>query len=202
MRTLDITRSKLRAKLLAYFFTNPEARLHLRALAVRLDEDPGNLSRELNRLAHDGLFRIEEIGRQKFFSLNKEYGLYEEFKGVVLKTVGLPAQLKGILESESAVSFAFIYGSFASGSASMDSDIDLMLLVQEPEFNVTGLQDKIAALERTLNREINWNYYPIKEWAEKARRRESFVDNVFSSPMIILKGNEQELRRLSWKRPA
>lgn len=202
MRALDITRSKLRSKLLAYFFTNPEARLHLRDLAVRLDEDPGNLSRELNRLARDGLFRTEEIGRQKFFSLNKEYSLFEEFKGIVLKTVGLPEQLSRILKSEPAVSFAFIYGSFAAGTASMDSDIDLMLIVQEPEFNHTKLQEKIADLEQMLNREINWNYYPVKEWAKKARRRESFVKNLLSSPMFILKGDEQELRRLGKNRSA
>ena len=202
MRALDISRSKLRAKLLVYFFTNPETRIHLRDLAVRLNEDPGNLSRELKRLSGDGFFRVEEIGRQKFFSLNKEYGLYEEFKGVVLKTIGLPEQLKKIFESEPDVSFAFIYGSFASASASMDSDVDLMLLVQDPECDVAGLQNKIAALEHTLNREINWNYYPIEEWAEKARRRESFVENVLSSPMIILKGNERELRRLNKKQPA
>ena len=71
MRMLDITRSKLRANLLLYFFTNPRAKLHLRDLAGRLIEDPGNLSRELHRLSDEGLFLVEDVGRQKYFSLIK-----------------------------------------------------------------------------------------------------------------------------------
>jgi len=47
---LDL-RSKARQRLLAYYFTNPTARHHLRDLAARLSIDPSNLSKELRRLA-------------------------------------------------------------------------------------------------------------------------------------------------------
>ena len=50
-------RSKARRNLLAYYFTNPAARLHLRDLAERLKVDPSNLSKELGRLEREGLFR-------------------------------------------------------------------------------------------------------------------------------------------------
>ena len=43
-------RSKARRKLLAFYFTNPAARHHLRDLAQRLKVDPSNLSKELGRL--------------------------------------------------------------------------------------------------------------------------------------------------------
>jgi hypothetical protein len=59
---LDL-RSKARQQLLAYYFTNPTARHHLRDLAERLSIDPSNLSKELGRLERDGLFRSEVIGR-------------------------------------------------------------------------------------------------------------------------------------------
>jgi DNA-binding MarR family transcriptional regulator len=54
-----------RQQLLAYYFTNPTARHHLRDLAERLSIDPSNLSKELGRLERDGLFRAEVIGRQR-----------------------------------------------------------------------------------------------------------------------------------------
>ena len=72
---LDL-RSKARQRLLAYYFTNPAARHHLRDLADRLSIDPSNLSRELRRLERDGLFRSEVSGRQKYFRLNRDYPLY------------------------------------------------------------------------------------------------------------------------------
>ena len=57
---LDL-RSQARRRLLAYFFTNPSSRLHLRDLAERLGIDPANLSKELRRLETEGLFRSEAV---------------------------------------------------------------------------------------------------------------------------------------------
>jgi DNA-binding transcriptional ArsR family regulator len=70
-------RSKARQKLLAYYFTNPTTRHHLRDLAERLSVDPSNLSKELSRLEREGLFRSEVSGRQKYFQLNREYPLFK-----------------------------------------------------------------------------------------------------------------------------
>src|SRR5271169_4621403 len=84
---LDL-RSKARQRLLAYYFTNPTARRHLRDLAERLSIDPSNLSKELGRLERDGLFRSEVTGRQKYFRLNREYPLFDEVRKIVAKTIG------------------------------------------------------------------------------------------------------------------
>ena len=74
-------RSNVRRRLLAYFFTNPTSRLHLRDLAERLDADPANLSKELRRLEREGLFLSEVSGRQKYFQLNRDYPLFNEVRG-------------------------------------------------------------------------------------------------------------------------
>src|SRR5438876_9469050 len=66
---LDL-RSKARQRLLAYYFTNPTARHHLRDLAARLSIDPSNLSKELRRLEREGLFRREVVGGRSIFKLN------------------------------------------------------------------------------------------------------------------------------------
>ena len=81
---LDL-RSKARQRLLAYYFTNPTVRRHLRDLAERLSIDPSNLSKELGRLEREGLFRSEVSGRQKYFQLNRQYRLFEEIRGMLPK---------------------------------------------------------------------------------------------------------------------
>ncbi len=202
MRMLDINRSKLRANLLTYYFSNPETRLHLRELADRLNENPGNLSRELKRLTEEGLFRAEKIGRQKFFSLNQEYGLYREIKSIVGKTIGLPIILERIFEGEKEVLSAFIYGSFASGEASPDSDIDVILLLESSRWDETSTEKKISSLERKIDREINWSYFPVKEWVARFRQGDSFVKNVLAAPIIAVKGDEKEIRRFTADRSA
>ena len=198
---LDITRSKLRTNLLLYFFTNPQAKLHLRDIAERLSEDPGNLSRELNRLSQEGLFLVEKVGRQKFFKLNQNYGLYNEIKSIVLKTVGLPVQLSRIIKKDKNILLAFIYGSFASNEASIDSDVDVILIIKGLKFNEDHVQKEIASLEQMIDRDINWNYFPQKEWTSKVHQEDNFVTNILSSPIIILKGDEQKLRRFSSQWP-
>ena len=77
---LEITKSTLRRKILAHFFTNPESNLYLREIASLINEDPGNLSKELARLETEGIFTAHKRGNQKYFSLNKEYPLYKELK--------------------------------------------------------------------------------------------------------------------------
>src|SRR5271170_4680163 len=84
---LDL-RSKARQRLLAYYFTNPTARHHLRDLAEQLSIDPSNLSKELGRLEREGLFQSEISGRQKYFQLNREYPLFNEVRSIVRKTIG------------------------------------------------------------------------------------------------------------------
>jgi DNA-binding MarR family transcriptional regulator len=73
-------RSKALQRLLTYYFTNPTARHHLRDLAGRLSIDPSNLSKEFGRLDRDGLFRSEMSGGQKYFQLNREYPLFDEYE--------------------------------------------------------------------------------------------------------------------------
>ena len=80
--------SKARQRLLAYYFTNPTARHHLRDLAARLAIDPSNLSKELGRLEREGLFGSEMSGRQKYFQLNRDYPLFDEVRSIVAKTIG------------------------------------------------------------------------------------------------------------------
>lgn len=66
-------RSELRRKVLTFFHSNREARVYVRQLAVELDADSTNLSRELARLAREGFLRAEQEGRQLYYCVNLAY---------------------------------------------------------------------------------------------------------------------------------
>lgn len=80
---LEITKSVLRRKILAYFFTNPESELYLREIANLINEDPGNLSKELTKLEKEEIFITHKRGNQKYFSLNKNYPLINKIADLV-----------------------------------------------------------------------------------------------------------------------
>ena len=83
------TKSPLRKRLLVYFFSRPEAELYLREIALKIQVDPANLSRELHNLEKEGVFKFRKRGLQKFFSLNQHYALFSELKSIVTKTFGV-----------------------------------------------------------------------------------------------------------------
>lgn len=182
----QISKSRLRKKLLGYFFTNPQAELYLREVSAVLSEDAGNLSKELAMLGNIGIFNSRLSGKQKYFSLNRQYPLYKELKSVVFKTIGIEGSLKELLEEIKGLKVAFIYGSFAEGKENNSSDIDLFLIGSPDEDSLMG---KIDSLEKRLGREINYNVYPEKEFKEKIRRKDGFIINLVKRPKIFLKGS-------------
>lgn len=187
---LEITRSELRRKLMAYFYTNPESKLYLREIASILNQDAGNLSKELSRLEEEGIFIAEMRGNQKYFSLNPKYPLYRELKSIIFKTIGIEGSLKTALKKISGIRIAFIYGSFASDKQNGLSDIDLAIIgkIDEDE-----LLKEINKLEKFLNREINYTLYSETDWNRMKKMKDTFTANILDEPKIMLIGGENEL---------
>lgn len=187
----QIAKSRLRKKLLSYFFTNPQANLYLREASSILKEDAGNLSRELRNLEKNGIFISEVKGKQKFFSLNKRYPLYRELKSIVFKTIGIEGSLREIVNREEAIKLAFIYGSFADSQENASSDIDLFIVGNPDE---DRLLERIENLEDRIQREINYNIYSEKEFEKKLNKKEGFLRNILKRPKIVLKGKLNGIR--------
>jgi predicted nucleotidyltransferase len=176
-------RSKARRRLLAYYFTNPTARLHLRDLAERLSIDPSNLSRELKRLEREGLFRSEVSGRQKYFQLNREYPLFAEVRGIVTKTIGAIPLIAQSLKKIGGIEEAYLYGSFARNQQDATSDIDV-LVIGSPRGEI--LAESVRKLERQLGREISYTVLTRKEFDSRRSRKDAFLENVWHNKRVSL----------------
>jgi predicted nucleotidyltransferase len=187
---LEITRSRLRNKILLHFYTNPNYELYLREMAVVLDEDPGNLSKEMSKLEKEGIFLSRSRGKQKYFSLNKDYPLYDELKSIIFKTIGIKGSIQKITNEADGIVTAFIYGSYASGEETSASDIDLCLIIDDNIFDEDIFISRINDLEKSTSREVNYIYYSKDEWIDKISQKDSFIDSIKKGQKIILKGDE------------
>lgn len=181
---LDL-RSKARQRLLLYYFTNPSAHLHLRDLAERLAIDPSNLSKELGRLEHEGLFKSEMSGHQKYFQLNREYSLFSEVRSIVIKTIGAIPLISQSLQKIEGIREAYVYGSFARGRQDALSDIDV-LVIGEPKSE--ALAEAIQKIERQLGREINYTVLTKNELKRRRARKDAFLENVWHNKRVPLIG--------------
>lgn len=177
--------TKLRKKLLTYSFTHPDEQFYVRELSVLIDADPGNLSRELRKLEEEGLYVSIIKGKEKFYSLNKNYPLFSELKTIISKTEGLEGSLKDLISRYKDVSCAFIYGSYAKNKENKTSDIDLVLVGKFPNDKLTR---DIRTLESKLNREINFTHYSEEEFRAEKRKKGGFLNLVLKGKKVILKG--------------
>jgi predicted nucleotidyltransferase/predicted transcriptional regulator with HTH domain len=178
-------RSNVRRRLLAYYFTNPTARHHLRDLAERLSIDPSNLSKELGRLEREGLFRSEVSGRQKYFTLNREYPLFHEVRSIVAKTIGAIPLIAQALKKVQGISEAYLYGSFARNQQDTSSDIDV-LVIGDP--GSEALAEVARKLERQLGREINYTVLSRNEFESRRKRKDAFLEDVWHNKRVSLVG--------------
>lgn len=179
--------NRMRKRVLGYVFTHKDEKYYVRELAAMVGEDPGNLSRELRRLEKEGIFVSAVKGREKFYSLDPKYPLFEELGKIVFKTVGVEGSLRGLIEGFAGVKMAFIHGSYARGGEKAGSDIDLVIVVTK-DFNEDRFVSLVRGLERKLSREINYTSYRESEFSEKKMEKGSFVASVVKGNKILLKG--------------
>ena len=186
--------SRLRARAIGWLFTHPDERFFVRQLTVQLGEDSTNLSRELAKLEKLGFLTSRVEGRQKYYQANKRSPMFEELKGLAVKTTGLADHLRRSLQPlKSQIRIAFVHGSFARGEATAESDVDLVLV------GSLSSRDAAACLARThakLGREVNYVVYDPKEFQRKAKERRHFITEILKAPKIYLMGSDDALKEI------
>jgi predicted nucleotidyltransferase len=182
-------RSSLRRKLLTFFYVNRSARVYVRQLALALNADSTNLSRELARLEREGLLRSEVEGRQRYYSINRDYPYLKPVFALLQGSVGIEPALQQALHAVDGVESAWLFGSFAKNESDAASDIDL-LIVGKPD--QAKLASEISGTEKALRREINYTVLTQKELNRRLKKGEPFIADIWNGKRIELIGHDQD----------
>lgn len=187
-----LIKSKTRASILQLFFNHPQEEYYLRQIEQLTGYSVGNIRREMNKLAADGLFLIRAIGKIKLYRLNKAYPLYNEIKGIISKTIGMEAGLKSVLSGIKGIDFAFIHGSFAEGREKSLSDVDIIIIADARPKEIKPL---LFEYQSKITREINSIIYTKKEFLSKLAAKNHFITALLGKKKIFIKGDEDEFGR-------
>lgn len=191
MVVLDLSRSEARRRLLSLLFADPRREYHLRDLQRLIGMSIGAVQHVVGRLEREGLLKRRRLANLALFSLNLRHPLYPEMESVVTKTVGIAARLASALSEVEGVRLAFIYGSYVSvfsksaSAWSADSDVDLLVVGDVDPRTISRIARDLG--ERT-SRQINYAVLGVQELLEKLQRRDSFISEVFSKPILPLIG--------------
>jgi predicted nucleotidyltransferase len=189
----DALFSKTQQRLLGLLFVNPERTYFANELVRLAESGIGAVHRELARLEAVGLVTAKRVGNQKHYQANRAAPIFEELRGIALKTFGLGEVLREALQPLGAkMRAAFVYGSLAKGTDTAASDVDLMVVSDEVEYaDLFGL---VSAAEGRLGRKVNPTVYSAAELRQKASRGNEFMQRVLEQPKIFIIGSEDELR--------
>ena len=181
--------TKVRQRVLGVLFGNPGRSFFANEVIALAGSGTGAVQRELTRLAAAGLLTVKRVGKQKHYQANAGAPVFEELRGLVMKTSGLADVLRAALASlGERISAAFIYGSVAKGQDTAASDIDLMVVSDSLTYGeVFGALEDAAT---RLGRRVNPTVYSRREFARRRKRGSAFVTRVLAQPKIWLIGDE------------
>lgn len=188
----DALFTKSQRRVLSLLFGNPERSFYANEIMRFADAGIGTVQRELQRLESAGLVTTKKIGNQKHYQANHSAPIFEELRGIVIKTFGVADRLREALEplKEKVVS-AFIYGSVAKRTDTAFSDVDLMVIADSLDY--PQLIEALAKAEEELQRPINPSLYTRTQWQQKKTGDSGFVRRVIDQPKVLLLGSENDI---------
>lgn len=191
---------KTRSAVLALLFCNSDRSFHFREIVRTLETGPGAIQRELAGLVRAGLVIKRRVGNQTHYHADATSSIFTELKSLLVKTAGLMEPLRRSLSSLAGkVSIAFVYGSFARGADTANSDVDVIAIGDAtfPEISLA-----LDEAQDYLGREVNPSVFPVDEFVEKISAGNHFLNQLIDAPKLFIIGNEDEFRRLVRKRVA
>lgn len=188
----DALFTKVQQRVLAVLFGNHARSFYANELIALACSGSGAVQRELAQLQAAELVTVRRVGNQKHYQANASAPIFEELRGLVLKTSGLVDVLRAALAPlASQIDQAFIYGSVAKGKDTAKSDIDLMVTSEKVAY-----ADLFAALEPAttrLQRTVNPTLYSQIEMDKRILDDNAFVKRVMEQPKLWVIGEGRGL---------
>jgi predicted nucleotidyltransferase len=180
--------SDSQSRVYRWLFGQPEREFHLSELRRLTGLGSASLQRELNRLAAAGLVRSERVGNLRRFRANPQSPVYNELLALTRKTLGAePLLCEALAPLAPDLQAAWIYGSAAKETDTVQSDIDVMLVGDN--LLLGKVLELLLPLEAQLGRKINPTCYTPAEFQRRRNEADSFVNRALAQPVIPLIGD-------------
>jgi len=176
---------------------HPETEYYGRELSNMLGASPRSVHLELKNLKSIDLLQRRISGKQHYYSVNTLHPLYRDLQNIFRKTVGLKDVVAEALRPYTAsIAYAFIYGSFASGNFTAESDVDLIIIGDTRSRKLSSVLMKAG---ESLEREINCSVFSRNEFIGRLQKHDHFISRILEEPVLFLVGDPDEFSQLSEK---
>lgn len=186
---LPIFRSGEQARLLQQIYLWPAQQWTFQEL-VQGGASPATVDRELAILVEAGMVAVERVGRTRIFNAQTDSPLYRPLHQLLERTLGVEVLLRRALQDVAGVEAAAIFGSWAAGRSTDESDLDVLVL---GDLDYNRLVEAIQPVGKAIGREMNLVSYSRDELRERLSRGDGFLDRVLGGATVNVVGNVREL---------
>jgi predicted nucleotidyltransferase len=183
---------RVRQRVLALLYGNPDRSFFSNEIVALAHSGTGAVQRELASLVAAGLVKVVSQGNQKHYQANASAPVFDELRGLVLKTSGLIDVLRAaFVPLANAIHVAFVFGSVSRKQDTAQSDIDLLVVSDS-----LGYAEVFSALEEAssrLGRQVNPTLYTRAELAKRVAQKNAFASRVLTQDKLWVIGSQEEL---------
>ena len=177
--------------------------VHIRELARLVKTSYNNIVRNINILEKENVIKKEKDANLIKIRLKNHPLTTAYLKQVhTEKFLALPKKISNAIneflnELEEKPLIALIFGSYAKGNYTKDSDIDILLIFQELT-NQKDIENTAKRISLRTNTKISPVYVKYKEFEKNFLNKEHEFSNEIRNNIIIITGIEQYYT-LSWR---
>ena len=120
---------RVRSSVLSLIFCHSDREFYFREIERSVSMGRGAVQRELENLVNAGLVVRRKQGNQVYYLANTKSAIFSELKSLMVKTAGMADRFREVLMPLiERIATAFIYGSFAKGTETAESDVDVLIV--------------------------------------------------------------------------
>lgn len=156
---------------LNFFLRNPSNKISYTKLCKRLKISKATLAKHLSFLLKEGFIKVERIGLNKLYELNKENTVVKHFK--ILGNLLVLSDAKALCKKYAIE--IYIYGSAARGEDIENSDIDLLVM---GKISKEQIFPDISTVSKQIGKKIKFIIFSPFEWSQISRKDFPFYERV------------------------
>ena len=188
--------TKTQELILAFLLANPEEKVTIRGIAKRLNKSYTLVYNNLIKLEKEEIIKKESVPPAQIVTLN-EFAPKELFVDIELKrkkeflnnNKWIKVMLNDILRSTNIFFILLVFGSYAKEKQTKDSDIDLLVILQNKE-EIKSMERVIDNVYTKIKKGVN--FIDINDFIEMIKDSNDLnIGNEAKKHHIILHGVEQ-----------
>lgn len=165
-------------KVLNYFLFNPKIEIHLKGLARYLKISPNTAKHYCDFFVKEGILNVVNKGNLRIFSLDNKSSYVKELKKTIVLLYLKDCGIEKI--ANKSMSFA-LYGSYASGEFTDESDLDILIIGDQKDVD----KNIILQFEKKIRKEVQLTVISYYKWEEMKKKNDAFATEVLRKHILI-----------------